>query len=143
MPVPTPALLLRAVDCKASGTLTRGKMNTAESLGHSTSPRLTKSVALLVLLELLVACEATPLAADAKQVRQIQPEANSPCKFLGPVEVSGGLFYSSLPEAKRDMLAKIRNETAHLGGNAYVLTLLVAERGFSLPLAHGDAYACP
>ena len=57
--------------------------------------------------------------------------------------VEGGLVYSSLAEAKRDMLAKIRNETARLGGNAYVLTTLVAERGSSLPFAQGDAYKCP
>ncbi|MGO4395270.1 DUF4156 domain-containing protein [Variovorax sp. M-6] len=101
-----------------------------------------KAIALLVLINLLVAC-ATPLAPEATQVRQIQPEANSPCKFLGAMEVSGSFVYSSLPEAKRDMLAKIRNETARLGGNAYVLTLLAVERGFSLPLAQGDAYKCP
>ena len=101
-----------------------------------------KTIALLLLIGLLAGC-ATPLATKATQVRQIQPEANSSCKFLGVMEVSGGLFYSSLPEAKRDMLAKIRNETARLGGNAYVLTTLVTERGFSYPFAQGDAYECP
>ena len=101
-----------------------------------------KAIALLVLIHLLVAC-AAPLAPEATQVRQIQPEANSPCRFLSAVEVSGGLVYSSLPEAKRDMLAKIRNQTAQLGGNAYVLTSLVVEKGFSLPFAQGDAYKCP
>ena len=101
-----------------------------------------KALALLVLINFFAAC-ATPLATEASQVRQIQPEANSPCKFLGVMEVSGGLVYSSLPEAKRDTLAKIRNETARLGGNAYVLTTLAAERGFSLPFAQADAYKCP
>lgn len=103
-----------------------------------------KAIALLVLLELLVACSATPMATEATQVRQIQPpEPGSPCKFLGVMEVSGGLFYSSLTEANRDMLAKIRNETARRGGNAYTLTALVVEHGMSLPFAQGDAYKCP
>lgn len=87
-------------------------------IGRSDVTEPCESHALLVLLDLLVACSATPLATEATQVRQIQPEANSPCKFMGVMEVSGGLFYSNLPEAKRDMLAKIRNETARLGGNA-------------------------
>jgi hypothetical protein len=91
---------------------------------------------------LLVACSSVPMSNEAKRVRQIQPEAVNPCKFLGVMEVSGGLFYSSLPEAKRDMLAKIRNETARLGGNAYVITALVVEHGVSLPFAQGDAYKC-
>ena len=83
------------------------------------------------------------MTEQALQVRQIQPEASNPCKFLGVMEVSGDLFYSSLTEAKRDMLAKIRNETARIGGNAYVITSLVVERGISLPFAQGDAYKCP
>jgi len=104
-----------------------------------------KPLALLAPLSLLAACTSvTPVSTEGAQVRQIQPpEANSPCKFLGVMEVSGGLVYSSLPEAKRDMLAKIRNETARRGGNAYVLTTLVVERGANLPFAQGDAYTCP
>lgn len=101
-----------------------------------------KAAALLTLAHLLAACTAVPMTTKATQVRQIQGESTTGCKFLGVMEVSGGMFYSSLPEAKRDMLARIRNETAGRGGNAYVLTVLVAERGFSLPSAQGDAYSC-
>jgi len=101
-----------------------------------------KALAMIVLVALLTAC-AVALAPAAEQVRQIQPGANSPCKFLGVVEVSGGLFYSSLPEAQRDMLAKLRNDTARRGGNAYTFTALIVERGMSLPSAHGDACVCP
>lgn len=92
---------------------------------------------------LLAGCAAAPISTNGSQVRQIQPDGSSPCKFLGVVDVSGGLFYSSLAEAKRDMLAKLRNETANLKGNAYVLTALVVDRGISLPFAQGDAYKCP
>lgn len=103
-----------------------------------------KAVSLFGSTTLLVACSATPLVDEATKVRQIEaPAASSPCKFLGVMEVSGGMFYSSLPEARRDMLAKIRNETVKRGGNAYVLTTVTVERGFSLPFAQGDAYQCP
>ena len=92
---------------------------------------------------LLGGCSAVPITEQALQVRQIQAEAVEPCKFLGIVDVSGGMFYSSLSEAKRDMLAKLRNEIARVGGNAYVITTLVVERGVSIPFAQGDAYKCP
>lgn len=85
-----------------------------------------------------------PLAPEAAQVRQIQPpDASGPCKFLGAIEGSGGMFYSSRPEAERDMRAKIRSEAARRAANAYVLTALVVDRDLSLPFAQGDAYKCP
>ena len=88
-------------------------------------------------------CAAAPITPAGGQVRQIQPEGATPCKFIGVVEVQGGFFYSSLTEARRDMLAKLRNETALVKGNAYTVTAIVAERGISLPFAQGDAYLCP
>ena len=110
---------------------------------HQITHRLVRAIAPFSMLGLLASC-AAPLTTEATQVRQIQPpEASSACKFLGVMEVSGGLVYSSVAEGKRDMLAKIRNETARRGGNAYVLTTLVADHGFSLPFAQGDAYRCP
>lgn len=96
-----------------------------------------------LLLASLVGCSATPISSTGLQVRQIQPNDSSTCKFIRVVEVSGGMFYSSLPEAQRDMLAKIRNEVAVLGGDAYVATAVVVERGVSLPFAQADAYKCP
>ena len=85
-----------------------------------------------------------PLVNKATHVRQVEaPAASGPSKFSGVMEVSGGMFYSSLPEARRDMIAKARNETVKRGGNAYVLATVTAERGFSLPFAQGDAYKCP
>ncbi len=53
------------------------------------------------------------------------------------------MFYSSRPEAERDMRAKIRSEAARRAANAYVLTALVVDRDLSLPFAQGDAYKCP
>lgn len=88
-------------------------------------------------------CAAAPITPAGGQVRQIQPDGATPCKFIGVIEVQGGLFYSSLAEARRDMLAKLRNETAHAKGNAYTVTAIVVERGISLPFAQGDAYLCP
>jgi hypothetical protein len=100
-----------------------------------------RRVAVLALVVLVAGC-AVPLTTGAG-VRRIAPEARSGCKFLGVVEVDGGLFYSSLAEARHDMLNKVRNETARLGGNAFTTTDIVVERGFSLPFAQADAYACP
>lgn len=98
----------------------------------------------LILAVLFLHGCATAMTQQAMQVRQIQPEiANSQkCKFLGVIEVSGGFIYSSLPEARRDMLNQMRNETSRLGGNAFAIAESVVEKGFSLPFAQADAYSC-
>ena len=90
----------------------------------------------------LAAC-AAPLTTGGSSVRQIAPEARSGCRHLGVIDVDGGLFYSSHAEARRDILNKVRNETARRGGNAFTLTDVVVERGFSLPSAQADVYTCP
>ncbi|SEO84975.1 MULTISPECIES: hypothetical protein [unclassified Nitrosovibrio] len=76
-------------------------------------------------------------------MRQLQHRLSEGCEFIGIVQTEGGLFYSSKPEASRDMLNKVRNETASLGGNAFTITTVEIERGFSLPFAQADAYICP
>ncbi|SOD42596.1 DUF4156 domain-containing protein [Nitrosovibrio sp. Nv4] len=97
-------------------------------------------VGLFVLL-LITSC-AAPITEEGMQVREIQHVVTESCKFVGMVEAEGVIFYSSKPEAKRDMLNKVRNETARLGGNAYAITTIEIERGFSLPYAQADAYIC-
>lgn len=99
-------------------------------------------IAIWVAAALLTSC-AAPVTTGGSSVRQIAPDAKSGCKFLAAIEVTGGLVYSSATEARRDMLNKVRNETARLGGNAYALTEVVVERGFSLPFAQADVYVCP
>lgn len=101
-----------------------------------------KLVALLPISAMLAGC-AAPLTQGGGQARQIQPNDSTPCKFLGVVDVTGSLFYSSATEARRDMLAKLRNETAAKQGNAYAVTMIDVSRGFSLPMAQADAYRCP
>ena len=91
----------------------------------------------------IIGCSAVPISDKGMKVRQIQANDSSTCKFIRVVEVSGGMFYSSIPEAKRDMLAKIRNEVADINGNAYVSTAIIVEHGVSLPFAQADAYKCP
>lgn len=83
------------------------------------------------------------ISTEGSQVLEIQHDWANKSKFVGIVEAEGGLFYSSLPEAKRDMLNKVRNETAKLGGNTFAVTALVVERGLSLPFAQADSYKCP
>jgi len=103
-----------------------------------------KALALLVPLSLLAGC-ATPIDPAAQQVRQIAPPAaNDPCRFLGVVDIVGNINYWSVAEAKRDMLARVRNEVAKRGGNAYVPTATIVH-GMSLSpaSAQADAYACP
>jgi hypothetical protein len=63
-------------------------------------------------------CPAVPISNEGLQVRHIQPNDSSTCKFIRVIEVSGGMFCSSLPEAKRDMPAKVRNAVASIDGNA-------------------------
>jgi hypothetical protein len=101
-----------------------------------------KSQVILVLALLITGC-AAPMSKDGLQVREIQRDGTNSCKFISVVEASGGFIYSSLPEAKRDMLNKLRNEVAQLGGNALVITTSVVEKGFSTPFAQADAYKCP
>lgn len=98
---------------------------------------------MLSLLGLLASC-ATPIEPAARQVRQIAPPAaGDPCKFLGVVDVTGNVNYWSIAEARRDMLARVRNEVANRGGNAYVPTATIIEGAFSPASAQADAYACP
>ena len=91
----------------------------------------------------LAGCAAVPISDAGSKVRQIQHDGASPCKFIKVIEVTGGMVYTSRPEATRDMLAKLRNETAQMGGNAYAVSALVVERGLNLPFAQADAYRCP
>lgn len=102
-----------------------------------------KALALFAPLVLLAGC-AAPLDPAAEQVRQIAPPAaNSPCKFLGVVDVVGNVSYWSIAEGKRDMLARTRNEVARRGGNAYVPTAMILEGKLSPASAQADAYTCP
>ncbi|SCX58919.1 DUF4156 domain-containing protein [Nitrosospira sp. Nsp1] len=96
----------------------------------------------LFALLLLTSC-AAQITEEGLQVRQLQNRLSEGCEFIGIVQTEGGLFYSSKPEATRDMLNKVRNETANLGGNAFTITTVEVERGFSLPFAQADAYICP
>jgi hypothetical protein len=109
---------------------------------HAVNQEMNMIVVVIAFLLLLAGC-AAPLTSGGGSVRRIVPEAKSGCAFLGVVEVDGGFFYSSVPEARHDMHNKVRNETARLGGNAYTITDVVVERGFSLPFAQADAYRCP
>lgn len=101
-----------------------------------------RTIMLIFSISLLSGC-AAPITKEGYQVREIQHDWATTCKFIGIVEVSGGLIYSSLPEAKHDMLNKLRNETARLGGNAFATNDRVVEKGFSEPFAQADAYKCP
>src|SRR5688500_15137028 len=99
---------------------------------------MTKIKMAALTLFLVTGC-AAPITREGLRVRQIQYGLAADCKFLGIVEVEGGLVYSGKPEAKRDMLNKVRNETVRLGGNAFAVTAVEVERGFSLPFAQADA----
>jgi hypothetical protein len=99
--------------------------------------------ALSVLILLLAGCTASAnLSSAGSQVREIQRDWATSCTFLEVIEVQGGLTYTSLAAAKRDMLNKLRNKTAELKGNSIVITSIVVDRGFSLPFAQADAYKC-
>ena len=97
---------------------------------------------LFIILFSLFSC-AAPTTKDGSLVRIINLIGANDCKFIGIVEAEGGFFYSSMPEAKRDMYNKLRNETALRGGNAFAVTIVDVESGFSLAFAQADAYDCP
>lgn len=99
----------------------------------------------MITVILLLGC-AVPITKEGRSVRQIHPTGKTVgemgCKFLGVVEITGGGFYSSRPEARGDMLHKVRNEVARLGGDSYTLTAVDVSGLFSLPMAEADAYNC-
>ncbi len=101
-----------------------------------------KTLSIIVFLWLAGCTASTNLSSAGSQVREIQRDWASSCKFIGVIEVRGGLSYTSLAAAKRDMLNKLRNKTAELKGNSIVITSIVVDRGFSLPFAQADAYTC-
>ena len=82
---------------------------------------------------ILTSC-AVSIIKDGSKVRQINLDGVNDCKFLGIVETGGGLFYSSIPEANRDMYNKLRKETACRGGNAFAVTYVEVEHGLAYHL---------
>jgi hypothetical protein len=101
-----------------------------------------KKASIAILSIVLIAGCAAPMTKSASQVRQIQYGQTEGCKFLGVVESEGGMIYASKIEGKRDMLNKIRAETAKIGGNAFSITAIEIRLGFSRPFTQADAYRC-
>lgn len=94
-----------------------------------------KLIYLLLTIFLAGCTSVTSLNSKSSMVRAIQRDWATSCEFLGVIEVSGGLTYTSLAAAKRDMFNKVRNKTAEMNGNSIVITSIVVDRGFSLPFA--------
>ena len=136
-------IFIRRIKGNAPARAASGRTITKPSSLIGKSADMVKHSTLVVLTIFLISACAAPISKEGHQVRQIQHDWKNECEFIGIVETSGGLFYSSKPEAKRDMLNKLRNETAAIGGNAFAITTIEVERGFSFPVAQADAYRCP
>ncbi len=95
-----------------------------------------------VFFFLLTGCTTVliPLTAEGKFVRQIPPEMISPCEFLGVVEEEE--IGSWEPVANwRNVLNKIRNTVAEMGGNSYVFLQTTTMGNHANTQV--DAYRCP
>ena len=93
----------------------------------------------LALLVLVTGC-AEELTTAGKSVRQIQPTASSPCTFLAVVDVSEGNGFD-VADDRRGAMNRVWNETAAMGGNAFVVN-----QGFSSGMRtqiQAEAFRCP
>ena len=71
-------------------------------------------------------------------VRQISVRDSNQCQHLGVV-LGEEMMGWTVAGDKRSALNKVRNKTAELGGNAYVLNDVTVQFGAS---AQADAYKC-
>ena len=99
-----------------------------------------KSMALLTLTAALSSGCTVNMSNEGQQVRQINADAATPCKFLGVLQ-GEEIFAWTNAGNSRNALNKVRNQTAAIGGNAYVLTQSNVDNFGSNTQA--DAYLCP
>ena len=95
-----------------------------------------------VLFSMLMGCTTVliPLTAEGKFVRQIPPEMISPCKFLVVVEEEESGSWTPV-DNWRNVLNKIRNTVAKMGGNSYVLIQTTTSANYTNTQV--EAYRCP
>ena len=84
---------------------------------------------------------ATELTPEGLMVRQIQPDWEAKCKFMGVIEETeyNGL---DIADSKKGALNKIRNRAAIMGGNAFVINI-IERAGFGNITVQADIYKCP
>ena len=80
------------------------------------------------------------MTEGGSQVRQILPEAITPCDFIAVVQGSENFGWTTVGD-RVSALNKVRNQVAELGGNAYVLTETSSD-GIGTS-TQADAYRCP
>ena len=88
----------------------------------------------------LSACSTIPITEQGMKIRQTTPELTANCRFLGIVGFNAGFGWTHAHEAQ-NILNKIRNRVAEVGGNAYVLTQ--ETDSIDSVGAQADMYNCP
>ena len=98
----------------------------------------TLGLAALVVL-MLDGCRNTP-TPESNQVRQIQADGSTTCKFLG-VESSSYELGLSVQDNISQTSIDLRNKVAAVGGNAYVKTSNITTDNATV--MEFDMYRCP
>jgi len=92
----------------------------------------------LAVIVLATGCTVN-MTNEGMNVRQINADAASPCKFIGVVQGSESFAWTKSGD-RRNALNKVRNQVAYMGGNSYVLTQTNTD-GFGSN-TQADAYIC-
>ncbi len=114
-----------------------------EKENQATTIDVLKLAIAAVLFSMLMGCMApVNLTGAGTFVRQIPPESTSPCEFLGVVEEEERFSLTEV-DGRRNVLNKIRNTVAEMGGNSYVPTLTTTSAGGGYTNMQVDGYLCP
>lgn len=89
-------------------------------------------------LSFLVGC-STELTPGGANVRQVPLSAANTCTFLGPVTASEA-FGLDIAGDTQSAYNKVRNSTAELGGNSFVLSSTSSNA--DITVVQADAYRC-
>ncbi|MDB3860893.1 DUF4156 domain-containing protein [Paracoccaceae bacterium] len=98
-----------------------------------------RNLIIITLLLTLSGClGGVEVSSQGNMVRQISVRDSNECQHLGVVLGEEMLGWTQAGD-RRSALNKVRNKTAELGGNAYVLNDVTVQFGAS---AQADAYKC-
>ncbi|WP_095589184.1 DUF4156 domain-containing protein [Actibacterium ureilyticum] len=86
----------------------------------------------------LASC-STELSPEGKSVRQISLQTANACQFLGPVTGSESMGIDESMDTA-SAYNKVRNTTASMGGNAFVVSS--SNTSIASTVVQADAYRC-
>jgi outer membrane lipoprotein SlyB len=101
---------------------------------------MNKKVLILTIVTLLFTGCATKMTTSGTKVSEISAKKKTTCTFIGNEETSRTADLASNGN-RRDVLSSVRNITAELGGDSYVLNQC-GSNGLGLWSAKFEVYKC-